>query len=115
MSINRLMKRKCDISDSLQPPWIDLPNSGVKPMSLALQTDSLPAKPQGKLKNTGVGSLSLLQQSYSPRNRTWVSCIGGGFFTNLAIREAHIKPIKKKEGNTAIFNNIDVPGGHFAT
>ena len=29
--------------------------------SLALQADSLPAKPQGKSKNTGVGSLSLLQ------------------------------------------------------
>ena len=29
--------------------------------SSALQVDSLPAEPQGKLKNTGVGSLSLLQ------------------------------------------------------
>ena len=30
-------------------------------MSSILQADSLPAKPQGKPKNTGVGSLSLLQ------------------------------------------------------
>ena len=30
-------------------------------MSLALQADSLPAEPEGKPKNTGVGSLSLLQ------------------------------------------------------
>ena len=29
--------------------------------SPALQADSLPAEPQGKPKNTGVGSLSLLQ------------------------------------------------------
>ena len=39
----------------------DLPNPGIKPRSSALQADSLPAKPQGKPKNTGVGSLSLLQ------------------------------------------------------
>ena len=30
-------------------------------MSPSLQADSLPAEPQGKSKNTGVGSLSLLQ------------------------------------------------------
>ena len=30
-------------------------------MSPALQADSLPAEPEGKPKNTGVGSLSLLQ------------------------------------------------------
>ena len=37
----------------------DLPNPGIKPRSPALQVDSLPAEPQGKPKNTGVGSLSL--------------------------------------------------------
>ena len=70
------------MSDSLQPhglhsPWNsagqntgvdnfsltpeDLPNPGIKPSSLALQADSLPAEPQGKPKNAGVGNLSLLQ------------------------------------------------------
>ena len=39
----------------------DLPNPGIKPRPLPLQADSLPAEPQGKPKNTGVGSLSLLQ------------------------------------------------------
>ena len=39
----------------------DLPNPWIEPRSPALQADSLPAEPQGKLKNTGVGSLSLLQ------------------------------------------------------
>ena len=34
----------------------DLPNSGIKPRSPTLQADFLPSKPQGKLKNTGVGS-----------------------------------------------------------
>ena len=39
----------------------DLPNPGIEPRSLALQADSLPAELQGKPKNTGVGSLYLLQ------------------------------------------------------
>ena len=39
----------------------DLPNPEIKPRSSALQTFSLPAEPQEKPKNTGVGSLSLFQ------------------------------------------------------
>ena len=39
----------------------DLPNPGIELRSPALQVDSLPSEPSGKLKNTGVGSLSLLQ------------------------------------------------------
>ena len=39
----------------------DLPNPGIKPRSPSSRADSLPAEPQGKPKNTGVGSLSLLQ------------------------------------------------------
>ena len=39
----------------------DRPNPGIEPRSPALQVDSLPAEPQGKPKNTGVGSLSCLQ------------------------------------------------------
>ena len=42
----------------------DLPNPGITPISPALQADSLPAEPQEKPKNTGVGSLSLLQQLF---------------------------------------------------
>ena len=38
-----------------------LPNPGIKPGSPSLQADSLPAEPPEKPKNTGVGSLSLLQ------------------------------------------------------
>ena len=36
-------------------------NPGIKPTSLALQEDSLPAELQGKPKNTGVGCHSLFQ------------------------------------------------------
>ena len=39
----------------------DLPNPRIKPRSPTLQADSLPSEPPGKPKNTGVGSLSLLQ------------------------------------------------------
>ena len=39
----------------------DLPNPGIEPRSPTLQADSLQAEPQGKPKNPGVGSLSLLQ------------------------------------------------------
>ena len=39
----------------------DLPNPGIKPRSPILQAESLPAEPQEKPKNPGVGSLSLLQ------------------------------------------------------
>ena len=39
----------------------DLPNPGIEPRSPTFQVDSLPAEPQGKPKNAGVDSLSLLQ------------------------------------------------------
>ena len=41
-----------------------IPNPGIKPMSPALQADSLQAETQRKPKNIGVGSLSLLQQIF---------------------------------------------------
>ena len=67
------------------------------PRSLALQADSLPAEPQGKPKNTLVGSLSLLQQIFQPRNQTRVSWFAGRFFTSWATMEAprfNVTPIK---------------------
>ena len=45
----------------------DLPSPGMEPRSSTLQVDSLPAEPQGKPKNTGVGSLSLLQRIFPTR------------------------------------------------
>ena len=38
----------------------DLPNPVIEPRSPTLQADSLQAEPQGKPRNTGLGSLSLL-------------------------------------------------------
>ena len=42
----------------------ELPNPGIKPRSPTLQVDSLPAEPPEMPKNTGVGSLSLLQRIF---------------------------------------------------
>ena len=44
----------------------DLLNPGIEPRTSTLQADSLPVKPQGKPKNTGVGGLSLLQRIFDP-------------------------------------------------
>ena len=54
----------------------DLPNPGIKPRSPVLQADSFPAEPQGKPKNTGVGSLSLLQWIFPTQesNRGLLHC-----------------------------------------
>ena len=41
-----------------------LPDSGTEHTSPTSQADFLPAEPQGKPKNAGVGSLSLLQQIF---------------------------------------------------
>ena len=51
-------------------PW-DLPSPGIELGSAALQADSLPAEPHGKPKNTGVGSLSLLQQIFLTQESKW--------------------------------------------
>ena len=65
----------------------DLPNLGIEPRSPTLQVDSLPTEPQGKPKNAGVGSLSLLQWIFLTRESNW-ACIAGRFFTNWVMREA---------------------------
>ena len=49
----------------------DLYNPGIETRSPALQVDSLPAEPQGKPKNTRVGSLSLLQQTFPTKESNW--------------------------------------------
>jgi len=58
-------------SGELFPSPGDLPNPGIKPRPLALQADSLPAEPQGKPKNTGVGSVSLLQWIFLTQELNW--------------------------------------------
>ena len=64
------------------PPPGDLPNPGIEPRSPALQANSLPAESPGKPKNTGVGSLSLLQQILLTQELNQGLLISGRFFTN---------------------------------
>ena len=54
----------------------NLPNPGIKPESPALQVDSLLPEPPGKPKNTGMGSLSLLQQIFPTQesNQSLLHC-----------------------------------------
>ena len=60
--------------------WVAFPFSrgsshpGIKPRSPMLQVDSLPAEPQGKPKNAGVGSLSFLQQIFLTQESNATSC-----------------------------------------
>ena len=49
----------------------DFPNPGIELRSPTLQADSLPAEPQGKPKNTGVGRLSLLQEIFPTKESHW--------------------------------------------
>ena len=54
----------------------DLANPGIEPRSPSLQVNSLPAESQGEPKNTGVGSLSLLQRIFPTQelNRGLLHC-----------------------------------------
>ena len=53
--------------------WVTFPFSkgSSQPTSPALQADSLPAEPPEKSKNTGVGSLSLLQWIFLTQESNW--------------------------------------------
>ena len=74
--------------------WSIDPNLGIKPRSPGLQADSLPAEPQVKPKNTGVGSLSLSQWIFPTQES---NCIAGRFFTNWAIRVTLNKPVTRRQ------------------
>ena len=49
----------------------NLPNPGIKPRSPTLQVDSLSTEPQGKPKNTGMGSLSCLLGIFPTQESNW--------------------------------------------
>ena len=57
--------------------WVAMPSSrgssqpGIEPKSLALWEDYLPSEPPRKPKNTGVGSLSLLQEIFPTQDSNW--------------------------------------------
>ena len=94
MKVTRSCPTLCDPMDYivhgiLQPRILDMgslsllqgifPSQGSNPGLPYCRWIFLPAEPQGKPKNTGVGSLSVLQWISQPRNQTGVSCIAGRF------------------------------------
>ena len=76
---------------------VDLSNPEIEQRSPTLWADSLPAEPQGKPKNIGVGSPSFLQKIFPTQESNWGSCITGGFFTDWTITKA------QKIGNLPLF------------
>ena len=64
------------------PPPEDLPNPEIEPRSPALQADSLLCEPPEKPKNTGAGSLSLLQGIFPTQESIQGVLHAGGFFTS---------------------------------
>ena len=66
----------------------DFPNPGIKPRSPALQADSSSAEPQGKPKNTAMGSLSLLQWIF-PTQKSNPGFLHWRRILYSVIREAH--------------------------
>ena len=59
--------------------------------------------------NTGVGSVSLLQGIFWPRNQTCVSCTAGRFFSNWAIREA-LMPLNESESRSVVSDSLQPHG-----
>ena len=53
------------------PPGRHLPNPGIESRSPAFQVDSLPSEPPWKPKNSGVGSLCLLQGIFPTQELNW--------------------------------------------
>ena len=69
--------------------WIIM-NESLPFVSNSLRPHGLYSPWNSPGQNTGVGSLSLLQGIFQPRDRTQVSRIAGRFFTSWVMREAHM-------------------------
>ena len=67
------------------------PSQELEPRCPALPADSLPAEPQGSPRILEWVDYPFSRGSSRPRNRTGVSCIAGGFFTNWAMRVGGMK------------------------
>ena len=72
--------------------WVAMPfpRRSSQPRSPALRADSLLPEPSGKPKNSGVGSLSLLQWIFPTWEWNQGLCIAGGFCTSWATWEAQL-------------------------
>ena len=89
-------------SGQLFPSPGDLPNPGIETRSPALQANSLPAEPPGKPKNTGVGSLSLLQRIFPTQesNQGLLNC--KWIVYQLSYRETPLREISQTKRNIVL-------------
>ena len=94
------------------PPPGDLPNPGIKPRCLTLQADSLPSEPTGKPKNTGVGSLFLLQGIFLIQEANQGLLHGRQILYQLSYQGSSIKIISNYKDNKIFLkhkNSAKVP------
>ena len=86
----------------------DLPNPGIKPTSPILQVDSLSAEPQGSPRILEWAAYPFSNESSQSRNRTGVSCIAGGFFTNWSNFTPRyiLKRITNKDSNRHLYSHV---------
>ena len=82
----------------------DLPNLGIEPRSPTLQVDSLPAEPQGKPKNTGVGSLSFLQWIFLTQESNW-----GLLHCRWILYQLSYKGAQEYWSGQSILSPVDLP------
>ena len=87
----------------------DLPNPGIKARPPALQVNSLSAEPQGKPKNTGVGSLSLLQKIFLTQESNWGFLHCRQTLYQLKYQESTHNHQKKKETHCLVKDNQPSP------
>ena len=78
-------------------------------MSPALQVDSLPAEPQGKPRNTGVGSLSLLQWIFPSQELNWSLLHCRGIIYQVRYQESPFKNFMFIFSDLTVFSKISVP------
>ena len=82
--------------------WVAFPFSRgfSQPRSPTLQVDSLPAEPQGKPMNTGVGSLSLLQRIFPTQESSRGPLHGRRILYQLSCEGRGDKPSAKPAGQS---------------
>ena len=85
----------------------DLPNQGIKSRSPALLVDSFPAEPQGKPKNTGVGSISLLQWIFPTQelNQGLLHC--RWILYQLSYQRSHVIALFGNKNNNLFYDYIE--------
>ena len=79
----------------------DLLNPLIEPRSPTLQVDSLPFEPPGKPKNTGMGSLSLLQGIFLTQESRGSPALQADSLPSELLR----KPTNARHGTTDLMNS----------